>query len=87
MPLLPYLGNTDDTEDWSSLQIYSFAICTYLIISLYILISAVAVHNFLVFVVKGEKCHVVDPLFGFYILSILCLLSDAVYSIFLVKNY
>ena len=87
MPLLPDLGQTKDTENWSSTQKWSFAICTYLIITLYIITTAVAMHNFIVFVIKGRKCHIAEPLFGFYVLAMLTLVADSVYSLFIVKTY
>ena len=42
-------------------------------------------HNFFKFVVKGGKCRVEHPLFGFYILIILTLIADMIYSIMIVK--
>lgn len=42
-------------------------------------------HNFFKFVVKGGKCKVEHPLFGFYILIILTLMADIIYSIMIVK--
>ena len=44
-------------------------------------------HNFVKFVVIQEKCKVVHPQFGFYILIILTLISDIIYSIMLVRTY
>jgi len=37
--------------------------------------------------VKGNKCRIAHPLFGFYILTIVCLVSDILYCIFLVRIY
>ena len=87
MQLLPDLGLTNDTKDWSDAQIWSFAICTYLIIALYIITTAIAMHNFVVFVIRGRKCHIAEPLFGFYVLAMLTLVADSVYSLFIVKTY
>ena len=67
MALLPYLGETDNTENWTSVQIWSFAICNYLIVLLFAMGIALAVHNlyqFLKFSETGSKC---NPMLLFYI--------------------
>ena len=87
MPSLPYLGDTVDTRDWSDAQVWSYVLLTYVIIGLFLFAIAIAVHNFIRFVVRGGKCSVVHPLFGFYILIILTLISDIVYSFLLVRLY
>ena len=65
----------------------SFAVITYLILALYILAVGIAGHNFFKFVVMGGKFRVEHPLFGFYILTTLCLLSDIIYSLLIVSLY
>ena len=87
MALLPYLGETDDTKNWSELQLNTFAASTYLIIALYTFTTVIAMHNFVVFVVQGDRCQAMQPLFGFYVLSICCLMTDIFLSIYLVKTY
>ena len=87
MSLLPCLGETSDTEDWNDTQLWTFVVCTYLICSLYLLEIGIASANFMRFVVKADKCEASDPLLLFYILVILCLLSDTWYTIFLVSLY
>ena len=52
MPLLPDLGQTEDTENWSSTQKWSFAICTYLIIILLAAVLVLALMNFVRHIVK-----------------------------------
>ena len=47
MPVLPNLGETEDTEDWNSAQIWSFTICTYLITLMYVVVTIVALQNFI----------------------------------------
>ena len=87
MALLPCLGETDDTENWTSVQIWSFAICTYLIITLFFITMLIATCNFITFVIRGDKCQIAHPLFGFYVFVILCLITNIVYSIYLVRQY
>lgn len=84
MTLLPNLGESVDTADWTDYQINSFAAFTYLVIGLYTFTVGLAIHNFIVFVIHGDRCRVMQPLFGFYVLSICCLLADIVLSIWLV---
>ena len=87
MALLPGLGQTSDTEDWSETQKWTFVICTYLICSLYLAEIGIAIANFKRFVIKADKCAASDPLFIFYILIILTLLSDTWYSLSIVSLY
>jgi len=83
MPLLPYLGNTDDTENWSSLQIYSFAICTYLILFIFMIAIFISLDNLGKFMKSSEaRPH---PLFFFYIWIFLDLGSNAVWLLYNVK--
>ena len=51
MSLLPYLGESEATKDWTEVEKWSFAIFTYLMISLYLITLGIAVHNFVKFVV------------------------------------
>ena len=46
MPLLPYLGETVDTEDWSDSQVQTFVACSYLIITTYLAVLVLALTNF-----------------------------------------
>ena len=87
MSLLPCLGETTDTMDWSDTQLWTFVVCTYLICSLYLLEIGIALVNFMRFVVKADKCEASDPLLVFYILIILALLADTWYTLALVSLY
>ena len=87
MPLLPYLGETTETKDWTDAQIMSFAICTYLVVALYLAAIGIAVHNFVKFVLRGGKCSLTRPLLVFYILVFLALIVDIVYSFMIVQVY
>ena len=87
MPLLPCLGETEATENWTPEQIWSFAVCTYLMITLFLVTMVIAIRNFVTFVYHGEKCQLSHPLLGFYICVMLCLISNVVYCIYLVRQY
>ena len=87
MPALPGLKETEDTAEWSQTQVISFAVITYFILALYLLAVGIAGHNFFKFVVMGGKFKVEHPLFGFYILTTLCLLSDIIYSLMIIPLY
>jgi len=87
MSMLPYLGETVDTGDWTDAEIVSYTLLTYLIVCLFLASIGIAVHNFIKFVVRGGKCRVLHPLFGFYILIILTMVSDIIYSFLLVRLY
>ena len=80
MQLLPDLGLTDDTKDWSDAQIWSFAICTYLIISMFIGATYFAVINIVRFVRFSDACP--HPLLFFYFWIILDMLSNIVWLVF-----
>ena len=87
MPVLPNLGETEDTEDWNSAQIWSFTICTYLITLMYVVVTIVALQNFIQFVVRGGNCKVEHPLFLFYIMVMMTFMTDAIYTVMIVKMY
>ena len=65
----------------------SFAISTYLVVVLSLTAIGIAVHNFVRFVAKGGKCTVTRPLFIFYILILLALISNILYTVYIVKIY
>ena len=56
-------------------------------LSLFVFAIAIAVHNFVAFVINGDRCQISQPLFGFYVLTILTLAADVLYSIFLIQSY
>ena len=80
MPLLPDLGQTEDTSDWNSTQKWSFAICTYLITSLFVGATYFAVINLVRFIRFSDACP--HPLFFFYFWIILDMLSNIVWLVF-----
>ena len=64
-----------------------FTVCTYTIVALYCTTIGIAVDNFVTFIVKGGKCQASHPLFGFYILMMLTMMTDAIYSLLITKIY
>ena len=91
--LIPSLGETPDTEDWSTVQINSFIACTYLILGAYLAVLILAVANFFQFIItkaKSQSGHTPSqvynhPLMVFYILVALCILFDMLYSFYIVS--
>ena len=93
MPALPYLRYTDSeyrnsvTAEWTHDQIAAFVFLTYTIIFGFAALIVLAVMNMWHFVVVNGKCKVSHPLFVFYILAILSLLSAIGYTIMFVEMY
>jgi len=87
MSFIPYLGQTDDTKKWTDSEIRSFAIWTYLLIALFLIATGIALHNFVKLVARGDECGLTSPLFVFYILTLLALISNIVYGILIVRNF
>ena len=91
--LIPSLGETSDTEDWSTVQMDSFIACTYLILGAYLAVLILAVANFFQFIItkaKSQSGHTFSqilnhPLMVFYILVVLCMLFDMLYSFYIVS--
>lgn len=52
-----------------------------------LVVLGIAVHNFVKFVIREDKCQVAHPLFVFYILIFLTLISDVIYSLLIVPIY
>ena len=80
MPLLPYLGDTTDTKHWSSDQKLYYAICTYLIILMFIIATILAFSNIIRFIKASMACP--HPLLFFYAWIILDMLSNIVWLVF-----
>ena len=96
MPALPYLRHIEEdptkyrssvTAEWTHDQIAAFVFLTYTIIFGFAALIVLAVMNMWHFVVVNGKCKVSHPLFVFYILAILSLLSAIGYTIMFVELY
>ena len=86
MPWLPDLGETPETETWSSSQKQSYVILTYTMILMYAFLLALALCNFFQFVFRtADRCQASHPLLVFYILVFGCLITDIFYSVLAVK--
>jgi len=88
MPLLPCLGETEATENWTPVQIWSFAVCTYLMIIIFFLTWLLAVKNLNQFIVQSAKtrktkCH---PMFIYYLWIMLDLLSNIVWLLMNIRS-
>jgi len=59
----------------------------YLVIALFLLAIGVATHNFFKLVVRREKGGLTSPLFVFYILTLLLLISNVVYAFLISENF
>ena len=84
MPLLPYLGETTETKDWTDAQIMSFAICTYLVAGAFIVGLVLACHNLMLFVISDNQtktCKVLHPMLIFYVWIILDFLINIIWLI------
>ena len=57
---------------------------TYVVVAIYTVVLAVAMKNFVQFIVRGNKR--ISPLFLFYILVAACLVSDLTYAITLIEQ-
>ena len=88
MALLPYLGESQDTSDWSQLQTLSYGILTYVIIFMFIVALLVAKMNIIAFSKSAKKMsdhECPHPLLFFYVWIILDLMANIVWLIFNVK--
>ena len=91
--LIPSLGETEDTEDWSPIQVKSFIACSYLILCAYLTVLILAMTNFFQFIItkaKSQSGHTPSqvynhPLMVFYILVALCMITDMLFSVFIVE--
>ena len=83
MALLPYLGETDDTKNWSELQLNTFAASTYLIIAMLIALLALALTNLFRHIVKRGRL-LMHPLLRFYVFMLLCLMSSGIFVVYLI---
>ena len=86
MRLVPYLGETADTKNWTDSQIRLFAICHYTVVALFLIAISIALNNFVKLVVRDHECRLTSPLLVFYILTLLALISDIVYIILIVPS-
>ena len=55
MALIPSLGDTVETKDWSTKQVNTFVTCTYLIIFAYLTVLVLAITNFFQFIIAKAK--------------------------------
>ena len=86
MAPLPYLGNTKDTEDWTSTQIWVFAFSTYFVSTCFFLGMVLALINITRFIMhERKKSKWGHPLMTFYIWIVLDFLSNLVWEIMVVK--
>lgn len=83
--LLPYLGKTPETETWTSTQLITFASVSYAMVALYAALIILAASNFKQFFISNAEQMKGSPLLVFYLLAVFCLVSDIVYSIFIVE--
>ena len=92
MSLLPCLGETTDTMDWSDTQLWTFVVCTYLILLAFGLGMLLALQNLNEFVLsqrstqrnkKVASCR--HPMLTFYVWIVLDFASNIVYLIFNVR--
>ena len=88
MPLIPYLGDTVDTQDWTQGQIVSFAVSTYLVTGIFFAGLCLACHNLVLFVTSDtqtKKCKKLHPMFIFYVWIILDFVFNIVWLIWYVQ--
>ena len=83
----PGLTETDNTDWWTPWMIETFVLSSYFLLIIFAIATGIAMHNFFRFVIKRDNCKVTHPLFAFYILIILTLIGDMVYSLMIVKVY
>ena len=87
MTYISFLKKTASSEKWTDSQVRSFAIMAYLVIALFLIAIGVATHNFVKLVARREKGGLTSPLFVFYILTLLALISNVVYAFLIVGNF
>ena len=94
MPLLPWLGNTIDTSQWSQSEITTFAVISYLVLAVYIASFALLVANLSQYIVERRRkalsqdgsnrhCEVKQPLLVFYLLAAFSLFTDMYFTVFI----
>ena len=94
MPLLPWLGRTEDTSQWSKSEITSFAVTSYLVLIVYMASFALLIANLSQYIVKcrgkqrsqddsNKHCEVKQPLLVFYLLAAFSLFTDMYFTVFI----
>ena len=64
----------------------AFLVCSYTLLVIFAVTTALAMYNFFKFVIqRGGNRRVTHPLLGFYVLIILTLVGDIIYSLLIVR--
>ena len=87
MHFWPELTETDNTDWWTPAQIREFLWVSYGLLIIFTIATGITIHNFFTLVIKRGNCKITHPLFAFYILIILTLIGDMIYSLLIVRVY
>lgn len=87
MHFWPELTETGNTDWWTPAQIREFLWVSYGLLIIFAIATGITMHNFFTLVIKRGNCKITHPLFAFYILIILTLIGDMIYSLLIVRVY